>query len=372
MKAISSTVNGGAIGTTIALGATAYPSTPFQITVTGLTSGKVYYWLKGSSADVNCICSTTTLTSSCYFEAAATTATLTGASATTITATLTEMLLLHAATVTPTLPARQVTVGQYTSANLNWSRQIQLSDEYVFVKRSTYAVAISLADIVNMALTQELNFTWTPPVILTQPVATSVAAAAQATLTTNAGSEYTVTYTWRELSEVSTDDATLTWGSGITALTYSSTTRDGTATLTSNNTNVTDGKKVTIGEKVYTFKDTLGTTEGNVHIGANADASLTNLIAAINHTGTAFPSNTDYYCAAANATVTAGTLSAHAFTVTNKALTTVGIYDVATAKTLKVTPTSTTTSGTNYYSIATDNAASPGSIATDRVALTVT
>lgn len=87
-----------------------------------------------------------------------------------------------------------------------------------------------------------------------------------------------------------------------------------TATLTSNNTNVSDANTVTIGTKVYTFKTALTPTEGEVLIGADADASLLNLIRAINHSGTP---DTDYKCAAANANVTAATsVTAHAFVIT--------------------------------------------------------
>jgi len=88
----------------------------------------------------------------------------------------------------------------------------------------------------------------------------------------------------------------------------------GTGTLTSDNTNVSNGDTVTIGSKVYTFKTTLTSTEGEVKIGASADASLLNLINAINHTGTA---GTDYYCAEAHPEVTAATsVTAHAFAIT--------------------------------------------------------
>lgn len=83
--------------------------------------------------------------------------------------------------------------------------------------------------------------------------------------------------------------------------------------LTSNNTNVSDGDTVTMGSKTYTFKTALTPTEGQVLIGANADASLLNLIRAINHTGTP---NTDYKCAAAHPQVGAvATVTAHAVTV---------------------------------------------------------
>lgn len=87
-----------------------------------------------------------------------------------------------------------------------------------------------------------------------------------------------------------------------------------TATLTSNNTNVTAADTVTIGNKVYTFVTPVGSTEGNVLIGANADASLLNLIRAINHTGTP---DTDYKCAAAHTQVSAAaSVTAHAFAIT--------------------------------------------------------
>lgn len=88
-----------------------------------------------------------------------------------------------------------------------------------------------------------------------------------------------------------------------------------TATLTSNNTNVSAGDTVTIGTKVYTFRVALTPTEGEVLIGADADASLLNLIRAINHSGTP---DTDYKCAAANADVTAATsVTSHAFAVSS-------------------------------------------------------
>src|SRR4051812_26191113 len=70
-------------------------------------------------------------------------------------------------------------------------------------------------------------------------------------------------------------------------------------TLTSNNTNVTAADTVTVGTKVYTFRASLTPLEGEVLRGGSADASLLNLIRAINHTGTP---DTDYKCAAVHPT----------------------------------------------------------------------
>lgn len=64
---------------------------------------------------------------------------------------------------------------------------------------------------------------------------------------------------------------------------------------------------VTIGPaatpKVYTFVDTIGSTEGNVHIAASAALTLANLVNAINCSGGV--AGVDYVIAAANPAVTA-------------------------------------------------------------------
>lgn len=105
-------------------------------------------------------------------------------------------LNLYPATVTPTQPSRQVSVGQFPANNPNFSRILQISDEFVFVKYGTYAVGIPLTTIVALALTQEPGLTWTPPVILTQPENTSTTVGNPTTFTVEAGSEYTMTYQW--------------------------------------------------------------------------------------------------------------------------------------------------------------------------------
>jgi hypothetical protein len=66
---------------------------------------------------------------------------------------------------------------------------------------------------------------------------------------------------------------------------YVSENLTGTATLLSTGT-FSDGDTVTIGGVVLTMKTTLGSTPGNVLIGADAAASITNLAAIINTPGT--------------------------------------------------------------------------------------
>jgi len=340
--------------------------------------GKTYLWTKGASDTSVVVNGSITLTATGVFTATAASVTLHGTVSVAITALVSEIAgHLYPTTFTPALPARLTTVGEFPSGNPNWSRQHQVSDEAHYVKRGTAACAILLPDFTNLALTQDTGLTWTPPVISGQPESTTVAHTAQATFEVTAGSEYNLTYAWYELSLVTKTAATLSWN--VTALAYASGTA--TATLTSTNVNVSDGDTVKIAEKVYTFKTALTPTEGQVLIGADADASLLNLIRAINHTGTP---DTDYKCAAAHPTVTAAaSVTAHAFAVTAKALTTTGIYDVATAGTLKVTPTDTSLNGTVYYVTVTDDAGSyvdadgdpltNGSVTTDQTAiLTVT
>lgn len=88
------------------------------------------------------------------------------------------------------------------------------------------------------------------------------------------------------------------------------------AVLTSNGTNVANNNYVEIGGTGYTFVSALSPSEGEVLRGANADASLLNLIRAINHTGTP---DEDYSCAAAHPLVSASeAVTAHSVTVTAK------------------------------------------------------
>jgi hypothetical protein len=84
--------------------------------------------------------------------------------------------------------------------------------------------------------------------------------------------------------------------------------------LTSDNTELTDGDTVTIGTTVYRFKDTMAQAYDVQRDGTTADTTMGNLIKAINGTGTA---GVEYFAGTlVHPTCTAGTLTAHATTVT--------------------------------------------------------
>lgn len=86
--------------------------------------------------------------------------------------------------------------------------------------------------------------------------------------------------------------------------------------LTSDNTEVADGDRVTIGNVVYVFKDTPTVAYDVQRDGTTADTTMGNLVKAINGTGT--PGVEYFEETEPHPDVTAGTLAAHAFTVTAK------------------------------------------------------
>ena len=80
------------------------------------------------------------------------------------------------------------------------------------------------------------------------------------------------------------------------------------------NVNPSNNDTVTIDGKIYTFKTAMPAVDGEIHIGANADATLMNLAAAINNAGGTTPQ--DYFVNAAHPTVSAAvTITAHTLTV---------------------------------------------------------
>lgn len=91
-------------------------------------------------------------------------------------------------------------------------------------------------------------------------------------------------------------------------------TLQATATVTNGNTNnVSDGNTLKVGSKTYRFKTT-PVAINDVKIGADADTSFANLVAAINGTGTP---GTEYFTGTtANADVTSSAVVTHVITLT--------------------------------------------------------
>ena len=229
MKALSSTVAGNIVP--------AVSYTAGSYTLTGFVVGNYYYYSMGTNDTSIAFASGATFAKSAaatgVFAATAISATLAGSGTSAVGTVVAPMLSipLFPATVTPTLPARLVTVGQFPPNNPNFSRQLQISDQYVFVKRGTYAVAISLNDICSMALNEEVNLTWTPPAILTEPANASCAhSSTSASFVALAGSEYTMTYAWYESADG------VTYGSALTTTGIYNVATAGTLTITPTNT----------------------------------------------------------------------------------------------------------------------------------------
>lgn len=173
----------------------------------------------------------------------------------------------YVSTVEPHPPA-QLTAVLNTTDNPKFSRNVQTSNELIMIKRGIYTMAFKVADLAALAVAQVSGLTFAP-FISTQPASVACAATASAT-----------------------------------------------SILTSDNTAPADGDTVTIGAVVYRFKDTMAQAYDVQRDGANADNCMNNLRAAINGTGSA---GTEWYAGtSASPYVTAGTLAAHAFTVTAK------------------------------------------------------
>lgn len=125
-----------------------------------------------------------------------------------------------------------------------------------------------------------------------------------------------------------------------------------TNTLTSNNTNVDPGDVANVAGKAYTLVAALTPLEGEVLIGGSADASLTNLASAINHTGTP---GTDYSCAAANPNASSSAVAAHAL-----AFTALAVGAGGNALTLSTTAATLTPGGATFSGGVTAVAGTPG------------
>lgn len=89
------------------------------------------------------------------------------------------------------------------------------------------------------------------------------------------------------------------------------------STLTSDNTELADGDTITIGLKVYRFKDTPSQIYDVKRDGTTADTTLGNFVKIINGTGTP---GTEYFAGTPipNHQVTAGAVTSHATAITSR------------------------------------------------------
>lgn len=174
-----------------------------RFSLPGLYLDEQYLFIPGAN-DTGCdVVLGHTLNRKGVFTAAGRSVTLEGKPGAVVTATIGECqpVNLFPAQVVPQMPARQVSIGYTNVANPKWSRMLQVSDEYLFVKRGKVAVAIPLHEVINLAMTQEVDLTWTPPIVHTEPASVQAAAGQSVTLEFIVTSEYDVTYQWETSSD---------------------------------------------------------------------------------------------------------------------------------------------------------------------------
>lgn len=196
--------------------------------------------------------------------------------------------------VSYTQPQQQVTVGDFPSANVAWSRAMRLTNQALFCQRNgSTGVSLELSSWAKIAYALEETLTYAPRITTEPTDQAAVAGGADAVFTLVADSESTATYQWQYESKASN-------------------------TVVSNNTEVSDGDTVTINGQAYRFKDTMAAAYDVKRHGTTADTTLANLIAAINGTGTP---GTEYYAGTsahptvqADASVTSHTVTLRART----------------------------------------------------------
>lgn len=99
---------------------------------------------------------------------------------------------------TPGQPTQQVTVGHTSPLNVKWARNIQISNEFVFVKRyGCPVVGIHVDDLVALAVAAEPGLSW-PPVFTKFPESATVKIGESTTLSVEvAAGELPTTYQWQ-------------------------------------------------------------------------------------------------------------------------------------------------------------------------------
>ena len=99
---------------------------------------------------------------------------------------------------TPGQPTQQITINHTSPLNLRWTRNIQLSNEFLFVKRyGCPAVGMHVDDFIALAVAAEPKLSW-PPVFTKFPQSTTIKSGESATFTIEVSiGELPTTYQWQ-------------------------------------------------------------------------------------------------------------------------------------------------------------------------------
>lgn len=106
-------------------------------------------------------------------------------------------VVFYTSNATPVHEAQRTTVGQYPTSNPNFSRAVQLTPEFLYVKRGSTTLGIPIEDLAGLAFGDQPTLSYSPLITL-QPVSLSVKAGGgnTANFFVSANSESTLTYAW--------------------------------------------------------------------------------------------------------------------------------------------------------------------------------
>lgn len=104
----------------------------------------------------------------------------------------------YESSVTPNQPSQRVTIAQFPATNPSFSRSIQISEDYLFIKRGTYNFAIPLTDLAGIAVAEVPGLSYAPFITGEPDDANCVANTSNASFVVTANSESTLSYAWRE------------------------------------------------------------------------------------------------------------------------------------------------------------------------------
>lgn len=101
-------------------------------------------------------------------------------------------------TTTLSQPAQRVTISDTT--NIQWARNVILTNLGVQITRGNVSATILFSDLISALVTLEPTLTW-PPAITVQPASVTVAYSANTSFTVTVNSELAVTYQWQVSSD---------------------------------------------------------------------------------------------------------------------------------------------------------------------------